>query len=190
MWLWGSTIAGITVFPVRFTRVAPARGCTSPWRPTRANRLFSTRKAEVSITRPSPVMSRAPSNSVVSPPAGPWPAESHADAARNNRATASFAFRTDRIRPPRGMFISTGRTCQTPQLPSARVVEMLYKEAGENPYAHAHACRDSRDVCGRDRRRNLDRRTPGNSVGSVGSAGQRLRGRTRRDWQPGSDGAI
>ena len=57
-----SISAGMTVFPVRSTRVAPAGSCTSPFRPTFVNLPFSTRKAELSSgAPPSPVMSRAPS---------------------------------------------------------------------------------------------------------------------------------
>ena len=44
---------------------APGGACTSPRRPTRVNRAFSTRKAEFSIgALPSPAMRRAPSYSV------------------------------------------------------------------------------------------------------------------------------
>ena len=54
--------AGITVFPVRSTRVAPAGSCISPFRPTLANRPFSTRNAELSIAASGfPVTKRAPS---------------------------------------------------------------------------------------------------------------------------------
>src|SRR5262245_23879541 len=64
-WLCTSIIAGITVFPVRSTRVAPAGTSTSSFRPTRVNRVSSTMNAAFSIGgRPSPVMSRAPSNTV------------------------------------------------------------------------------------------------------------------------------
>src|SRR5512143_3520148 len=60
-----STSAGITVFPVRSTRAAPAGAATFPLRPTAVILAFSIRNAEFSMgTLPSPVMSRAPSNSV------------------------------------------------------------------------------------------------------------------------------
>ena len=73
---WPSTSAGITVLPVRSTRAAPAGACTSPLRPTRVNRAFSTRNAEFSIgAPPSPAISRAPSNSVTRR-AGAWAAVS------------------------------------------------------------------------------------------------------------------
>src|SRR5689334_23122199 len=55
--------AGMTVLPVRSTRVAPADGWRSPLRPTHVNESPSTRNAELSMTGVrSPTMSRAPSN--------------------------------------------------------------------------------------------------------------------------------
>src|SRR3989442_673155 len=60
-----STSAGITVLPVKSTRLAPAGGRISPLRPTRVNRLFWTRNAAFSIGGPpSPEMRRAPSKRV------------------------------------------------------------------------------------------------------------------------------
>src|SRR5690348_10228159 len=64
MWPCRSTLAGITVLPVRSTCAAPAGLRTCPRRPTCANCVFSITNAESSITLPSPVMSRAPSNTV------------------------------------------------------------------------------------------------------------------------------
>src|SRR5262245_53809744 len=64
-WLCTSIIAGITVFPVRSTRAAPVGTSSSPLRPTRVNRVSSTMNAAFSIGGlPSPVISRAPSNTV------------------------------------------------------------------------------------------------------------------------------
>src|SRR5262245_45278690 len=65
-WPCASTIPGMTVLPVRLTRAAPAGAVTSPRRPTWVKRPPSTRNAESSIgALASPVMSRAPSNSVM-----------------------------------------------------------------------------------------------------------------------------
>ena len=136
-------------------------------------------------------MSRAPSNSIVPPPAGAWPADSHADAARNNRDTASFAFRTNRIRPPRR---DVHLNCTYLSIAAA-------------------SCRTGwRNVVQRGRRKSLMRMrtvalilvtfavgagvgiwtegTPRHRVRSVSDAGQRLRGRARRDRQPGPDGPL
>src|SRR3954463_5768971 len=66
MWECASIKAGITVLPERSTRRAPAGTVTSPRLPTAVNLLFSTTKAEFSIgVPPSPVMSRAPSKTVI-----------------------------------------------------------------------------------------------------------------------------
>ena len=63
----------MTVLPVKSTRAAPRGTCTSTRRPTEVNRLFSTMNAEFSMALPSPVMSRAPSNTVTSVVPGAWP---------------------------------------------------------------------------------------------------------------------
>src|SRR5580704_17432070 len=64
-WPCRSTSVGITVLPEMSTRIAPGGTGTSPRRPIWVNRLFSTMKAEFSIgALPSPVMRRAPSNTV------------------------------------------------------------------------------------------------------------------------------
>src|SRR5882672_411983 len=80
----------MTVLPVRLTRIAPAGTCTSPRLPTRVNRLFSTMNAESSMgALPSPVISRAPSNTVTRlAPAWPVTCDEHA-AANNRHATTS-----------------------------------------------------------------------------------------------------
>src|SRR5579862_833305 len=90
MWPWRSIIAGMTVFPVKSTCAAPAGTCNWPRRPTRVNKLFSTRKAEFSIgALPSPVMRRAPSNTVT-PAVLVWAAICQDKAAaKKNPATAS-----------------------------------------------------------------------------------------------------
>src|SRR5438477_11429071 len=55
----------MTVLPVRSTCCAPAMAATSPRLPTRVNWPFSTINTEFSIGAfPSPVISRAPSNTV------------------------------------------------------------------------------------------------------------------------------
>src|SRR5215510_7468780 len=65
MWPCRSTFAGITVLPVRSTCRAPAGIWIWPRRPTRENRFPSTMNAEFSIGAvPSPVINRAPSNTV------------------------------------------------------------------------------------------------------------------------------
>ena len=88
-WPCKSTFAGITVLPARLTRVAPAGTCSWPCRPTAVNRLFWTMKTEFSMgALPSPVMSRAPSNTVTPLPAGVWVWTEHA-AAKNRQATTS-----------------------------------------------------------------------------------------------------
>src|SRR5436309_2021422 len=85
-WPCASTIAGITVLPVRSTRRAPAGTASAPLRPTAVMRLPSTTKAESSIgVPPSPVISRAPSNTVT---AGACAAAGD-DAAAASRTTAS-----------------------------------------------------------------------------------------------------
>src|SRR5438105_2351809 len=63
MWLWPSIKSGITVLPVRSTRVAFAGGCRSPFLPTQVKESPSTRKAELSMVGLlSPAIRRAPSN--------------------------------------------------------------------------------------------------------------------------------
>jgi hypothetical protein len=58
-------IVGITVFPVRLTRIAPAGTFTSAARPTCVMRAPSTTIVALSIgARPSPTMTRAPSKAV------------------------------------------------------------------------------------------------------------------------------
>ena len=65
MWTWASTKAGITVLPLSSTRAAPGGTITSPRRPTAVMRPLSTTTVESAIgVPPSPVMSRAPSNTV------------------------------------------------------------------------------------------------------------------------------
>src|SRR6185503_4280192 len=71
---------------VRSTRAAPAGTCNSPCRPTPVNWSFSTMKMEFSMGgAPSPVMSRAPSNTVArgDPVAGLSGSEAHAPARRH-----------------------------------------------------------------------------------------------------------
>src|SRR6188474_716789 len=66
-----STIAGITVLPVRFTRRAPAGTDTSAALPACTNRSPSTMKTAFSTAwEPSPTRSRAPSNTVTFVAAG------------------------------------------------------------------------------------------------------------------------
>ena len=55
---------GITVLPARLTRVAPAGTRTSAAPPACAILAPSTTSVAFSITRPSPTISRAPSNAV------------------------------------------------------------------------------------------------------------------------------
>jgi hypothetical protein len=63
-----STTAGMTVFPVKLTRVAPAGTVTCPRLPTWVMRLLLTTNAASSIgSRPSPRMSLAPSNTAAPP---------------------------------------------------------------------------------------------------------------------------
>src|SRR5215813_11890867 len=65
MWPCRSTLAGMTVLPVRLTRRAPGGTAIWPRRPTREKRFPSTMNAEFSIEAlPSPVIKRAPSNIV------------------------------------------------------------------------------------------------------------------------------
>ena len=59
-----STMAGITVMPVRSTRVAPAGTSTSAAAPTARNWPLSTANVAFSMTSPLPTMSRAPSYTV------------------------------------------------------------------------------------------------------------------------------
>ena len=76
----------MTVLPVRSTRTAPAGTCSSPRRPTRVNCVFSTMNAEFSMgALPSPVMRRAPSNTV----APAWPSSGATRATRIRHDTAS-----------------------------------------------------------------------------------------------------
>src|SRR5262249_31551309 len=65
MWLWPSIKVGITVLPVRSTRVALAGGCRSPFLPTQVKESPSMRNAELSMTGLlSPMIRRAPSNQI------------------------------------------------------------------------------------------------------------------------------
>src|SRR4029434_10817663 len=70
MWLCPSIKVGMTVLPVRSTRVAFAGGCRSPFRPTQVKDSPSSRNAELSIVGLlSPTISRAPSNQAAGRPA-------------------------------------------------------------------------------------------------------------------------
>src|SRR5215470_15784364 len=66
MWPCRSVIVGMTVLPLRSTRVAPAGTNTSARRPAAMKRVPSTTNAAFSMTSPSPVISRAPSYTVTS----------------------------------------------------------------------------------------------------------------------------
>src|SRR6185503_10506435 len=57
-------IVGITVLPVRLTRFAPAGAFTSAARPTCAILPAFTTMVALSITRPSPTITRAPSKTM------------------------------------------------------------------------------------------------------------------------------
>ena len=68
--MWALTTAGMTVLPLRSTRVAPPGIWTSALRPACVKRSPSTTNTASSIgALPSPTMRRAPSNTVTSPPA-------------------------------------------------------------------------------------------------------------------------
>src|SRR5579871_608589 len=67
MWPCRSTLAGITVLPVRSTRLAPGGTASSPFRPTAVNCVSATTNAEFSMVLPSPAMSLAPSKTVTVP---------------------------------------------------------------------------------------------------------------------------
>src|SRR5262245_12623825 len=76
MWPCRSTLAGMTVLPVRSTRGAPGGIAIWPRRPTREKRFPSTMNAEFSIGAvPSPVINRAPSN-IVTDEVPAWPKKS------------------------------------------------------------------------------------------------------------------
>ena len=87
----------MTVLPVRSTRAAPGGAGTSPRRPTRVNRPFSTRNAESSIgAPPSPAIRRAPSYSVtVAGGGGLWPLAPLNPATTRQRAIANRKARID-----------------------------------------------------------------------------------------------
>src|SRR5262249_1179770 len=73
MWPCRSTLAGITVLPVRSTRRAPGGITIWPRRPTREKRSPSTMNAEFSIGEvPAPVITRSPSN-IVKDEVPAWP---------------------------------------------------------------------------------------------------------------------
>jgi hypothetical protein len=91
-WPCRSVMVGITVLPVRSTCVAPAGTCSSPRRPTRVNRPFSTVKAELSIgALPSPVIRRAPSYTVT---AAVWLFTAEGPPAAQTRHANSSGYRT------------------------------------------------------------------------------------------------
>ena len=84
-------IAGMTVLPVKSTRAAPAGTFNCPLVPTWVNRLFSTMNAEFSIgARPSPTMSRAPSNTVTPAGCGAWLAPGVESAATKQKPIISL----------------------------------------------------------------------------------------------------
>src|SRR5688500_8859455 len=88
--------AGMTVLPVRSTRVAPGGTFASPSTPTQANRPPSTMNAAFSIAgRPSPTMRRAPENTVPLACAG---ACAPADADHEETATVAMSNRIARER--------------------------------------------------------------------------------------------
>src|SRR5688572_13282633 len=88
--------AGMTVLPVRSTRVAPGGTFASPSTPTQANRPPSTMNAAFSIAgRPSPTMRRAPENTVPLACAG---ACAPADADHEETATVATSSRIARER--------------------------------------------------------------------------------------------
>src|SRR5713101_1402400 len=92
-----STIAGMTVLPVRSTRAAPAGTFTCPRLPTCVKRLFATMKAEFSMgAAPSPTMSRAPSNTVTAVPCGACVAPDVEKAARKRRPKISLRMEPSR----------------------------------------------------------------------------------------------
>src|SRR5262245_36482260 len=83
-------MAGITVLPARSIRVAPAGAAISPLRPMRVMVPRSARMALFSSTAlPSPVIRRAPSNSMVCAVAGCAKALA-ASAARPNQAAVKW----------------------------------------------------------------------------------------------------
>src|SRR5262252_5392230 len=99
MWLCPSINAGITVLPVRSTRVAFAGGCRSPFLPTQVKEFPSTRNAEFSITGLlSPAIRRAPSNHVAVRRA--WPRDTAARSARQ------MLTRCNDIVPPVGRILA------------------------------------------------------------------------------------
>ena len=89
-WVCVSMIAGITVLPARFTRVAPAGTRTSAALPTCTKRAPLTTNEAFSIgARPSPTMTRAPSKTVT-PVAGACP-RAVTDQAATAMTTRSFS---------------------------------------------------------------------------------------------------
>src|SRR5438034_7152412 len=88
-WVCVSMIAGITVLPARFTRVAPAGTRTSAALPTCTKRApFTTNDAFSIGVRPSPTMTRAPSKTAT-PVAGACP-RAVTDAAATATRTSRF----------------------------------------------------------------------------------------------------
>src|SRR5262249_39253964 len=84
MWPCRSVIVGMTVLPVRSTRVVPAGTNTSARRPAAMKRVPSTTNAAFSMTLPSPVISRAPSYTVT-----PWAFAAEYPIIRTNAADSS-----------------------------------------------------------------------------------------------------
>src|ERR1700681_2833819 len=89
-----SMSAGMTVFPVKSTRAAPAGSWSSPFLPTLVNFVPSTRNDEFSIgARPSPAIRRAPSNKTAPRAGRAWLADTQTTAVAKS-STQAHAFIT------------------------------------------------------------------------------------------------
>src|SRR6516165_1778820 len=128
MCTWSSTSAGITVLPARSTRAAPGGGGSSPRRPTPTNRSLATMKAEFSMTPPSPVRSRAPSNRVT---VGAWARVALGAISKASNAATSARYELQR---GRGMWVSCKMVSSLPVFGEGRVGFFLHAAVRAAPH--------------------------------------------------------
>src|SRR5687768_6230806 len=133
--------AGMTVLPVRSTRVAPGGTFASPSTPTQANRPPSTMNAAFSIAgRPSPTIRRAPENTVPLACAGacaPAVADQEetatvATSSRIARERMRIAF-TERIGPPSVLWRAILLSNSAGPLPGTRATPGISRVASRDP---------------------------------------------------------
>src|SRR5688572_11358413 len=138
--------AGMTVLPVRSTRVAPGGTFASPSTPTQANRPPSTMNAAFSIAgRPSPTIRRAPENTVPLACAGacaPAVADQEetatvATSSRIARERMRIAF-TERIGPPSVLWRAILLSNSAGPLRGTRATPGILRVASRDPRDTGH----------------------------------------------------